>query len=119
VGFLNSFTARHHQLIYSKVTDNKGPLHFELLSNATTTAVYFAFSPLCTSSTQHLSNIDILQCFDTMTLLVGRQEEHLACEKLTDEVLAWLCLEQGANDLHMVELMPLPPSLASLKSRLV
>jgi len=25
-----------------------------------------------------------------MTLLVGRQEEHLACKKLSDEVLVWL-----------------------------
>jgi len=25
-----------------------------------------------------------------LTLLVGHQEEHPACEKLTDEVLAWL-----------------------------
>jgi len=32
-----------------------------------------------------------------------------------------ICLERGADDLHMVQLMPLPPpsSLASLKSRLV
>ena len=29
-------------------------------------------------------------------------------------------LERGANDLHMVQMMPLPPSsLASLKSRMV
>jgi len=25
-----------------------------------------------------------------LTLLVGRQEEHLACRKLSDEVMAWL-----------------------------
>jgi len=25
-----------------------------------------------------------------LTLLVGRQEEHLACKKLSDEVLSWL-----------------------------
>jgi len=25
-----------------------------------------------------------------LTLLVGRQEEHLACKKLSGEVLAWL-----------------------------
>jgi len=33
-----------------------------------------------------------------------------------DEVLAWLCLEQGANDLYVVHLMPLLPqsSLVSL-----
>jgi len=42
-----------------------------------------------------------------LTLLVGRQEGHLACKKLSGEVLAWLCLEQGA-DLHMAQLMPLP-----------
>ena len=28
--------------------------------------------------------------FDALTLLVGRQEEHLACKKSSDEVLAWL-----------------------------
>ena len=39
--------------------------------------------------------------FSALTLLVGRQEEHLACKKLSGEVLAWLfCLERGA-DLHM------------------
>jgi len=25
------------------------------------------------------------------------------------EVLAWFCLQQAANDLHMLQLMPLPP----------
>jgi len=40
---------------------------------------------------------------------VGRQEEHRACEKNR-----WwgagvvICLEQGANDLHMIQLMLLP-----------
>ena len=28
--------------------------------------------------------------FSTLALLVGRQEEHLACKNLSDEVLAWL-----------------------------
>jgi len=44
--------------------------------------------------------------FDALTLLVGHQEEHLACKNLNDEVLIWL---SGANDLHVVQLMPLPP----------
>ena len=43
--------------------------------------------------------------FSALTLLVGRQEEHLVCKKLNRGILAWL--EQGA-DLHMVQLMPLP-----------
>ena len=31
-----------------------------------------------------------------------------------------ICLERGANDLHVVQLMPLPPtSLATVKSRMV
>jgi len=48
--------------------------------------------------------------FSALTLLVGRQEGHLACEKLSGGVLAWLSvwtLEQGA-DLHTAQLMPLP-----------
>jgi len=42
-------------------------------------------------------------------LLVGRQEGHPACTKLSGEVLAWLSIsvERGA-DLHMAQLMPLP-----------
>jgi len=30
--------------------------------------------------------------FSVLTLLAGRQEEHLACKKLSDEVLVWLSL---------------------------
>ena len=37
---------------------------------------------------------------------IGRQEEHPACKTLSDEILS--CLERGANDLQMVQLMPLP-----------
>jgi len=43
-------------------------------------------------------------------LLVGRQEGHPVCKKLSGGVLAWLmviCLERGA-DLHTAQLMPLP-----------
>jgi len=44
-----------------------------------------------------------------LTLLVGRQEGHPACnKKLSGEVLAWLfCLERGA-DLHIAQLTLLP-----------
>jgi len=45
-----------------------------------------------------------LQC---LTPLVGRQEEHPACKKLSDEVI---CLARSANRLHIVQLMPLTPS---------
>jgi len=42
-----------------------------------------------------------------LTLLVGRQEGHPACKKQSGGVLAWFCMERGA-DLHMAQLMPLP-----------
>jgi len=42
--------------------------------------------------------------------MVGHQEEHPACKKVSDGVTGVvICLECGANDLHMVQLMPLPP----------
>jgi len=56
----------------------------------------------------------MVDAFSALTLLVGRQEGHQACKKLSSGMLAWLCLGQGA-DLHMAQLMPLPlttPSLA-------
>jgi len=48
-----------------------------------------------------------LYAFSALTLLVGRQEGHSACKKLSGGVLVWLSLEQGA-DLHTAQLMPLP-----------
>ena len=53
----------------------------------------------------YVSMINI--AFSALTLLVGRQEGHPACKKLSGGVLAWLSLEQGA-DLHTAQLMPLP-----------
>jgi len=52
-------------------------------------------------------SIAMTYAFRALTLLVGRQEEPT---KKSDEVLVQLfCLQQSANDLHMVQLMPLPP----------
>jgi len=46
--------------------------------------------------------------FSALTLLVGRQEGHLACKKLSGGVAGMvICLEQGA-DFHMAQLIPLP-----------
>jgi len=42
--------------------------------------------------------------FSALTLLDGRQEGHPACKKLSGGVP-----ERDANDLHMVQLRPLPP----------
>jgi len=40
-------------------------------------------------------------------LLVGRQEGHPACKKLSGGAGVVICLERGA-DLHTAQLMPLP-----------
>ena len=57
--------------------------------------------------------------FSALTLLVGPQEGHPACKKTewwgAGEVI---CLKRGA-DLHMAQQMPLPLTVASVKSRLV
>jgi len=41
-------------------------------------------------------------------LLVGHQEGHLACKKLSAGVLAWLSVWSEVQTLHTVQLMPLP-----------
>ena len=48
--------------------------------------------------------------FSALTLLVGQQEGHPACKKLSGGVLAWLSVwsEVQTADLHMAQLMPLP-----------
>ena len=45
--------------------------------------------------------------FSALTLLVGRQEGHPACKKLSGGAGIVICLERCA-DLHMAQLMPLP-----------
>ena len=46
--------------------------------------------------------------FSALTLLVGRQEGHPACKKLSGGVLAWLSYLERGTDLHTAQLMPLP-----------
>jgi len=47
--------------------------------------------------------------FSAWTLLAGRQEEHSACEKFSDEVLAWLSVWSEVQMIRiMIQLMPLP-----------
>jgi len=61
-----------------------------------------------------------LFAFSALTLLVGHQEEHSSCNKLSDEMLAWLsevtckCFAYGPADTTAI-----PSSHASLKSRMV
>jgi len=46
--------------------------------------------------------------FFALILLVWWQEGHLACEKLSSGILAWLSVWIENADLHMAQLMPLP-----------
>jgi len=68
----------------------------------------------------HDNNLNLILLFSALTLLVGRQEGHPACKKLSDGVLAWLsvwskvqtCILPSWCHCHSL-------SLASVKSRLV
>jgi len=55
--------------------------------------------------------------FSALTLLIGRQEGHPACKKLSGRVLVWLSVWSEVQTCIMAQLMPMP--LASVKSRLV
>ena len=57
--------------------------------------------------------------FSALTLLVGRQEGHLVCKKLSGGVLAWFCLKRGADLMWASWCCCHSLSLASVKSRLV
>jgi len=48
-----------------------------------------------------------LFAFSALTLLVGRQEGHLACKKLSGGVLAKLSVWGEVQTLHIAQLMPL------------
>jgi len=57
--------------------------------------------------------------FSALTLLVGRQEEHPACKKLSDKVLAWLSVWSEVHMFCIWFSWCHPSSFASLKSRIV
>jgi len=59
--------------------------------------------------------------FSALTLLVGGRKVIRPVKTKWWGTGVVICLEQGANDLHMFQLMPLPPniSLALVKSRMV
>ena len=59
----------------------KGPLNVRalLLSRECEAIAVLLFSTAC-----------VMYAFSALTLLVGRQEGHPACKKLSGEVLAWL-----------------------------
>jgi len=61
-----------------------------------------------------LKYLRVIFCaFSALMLLVGRQEGHPVCKKLSGGVLAF-CLERCAN-LHMAQLMPLPLTVSCFR----
>jgi len=57
--------------------------------------------------------LDLNYAFNALTLLVWHQVEHPGCAKFDWWGVGMvICLEQGANGLHMVQLMPLPPIIS-------
>jgi len=72
---------------------------------------------------QNLSLLSYI-ALSALTLLVGCQEEHLACKKLSNEVLVWLSVWSGVQIVCIWSSwchchLNTPSSLASFKSRLV
>jgi len=62
-----------------------------------------------------------LNAFSALTLLVGRQEGHPACKKLSGEVLAWLSVwsEMQTIAYGPADATAIPSSLAPVKFRMV
>ena len=50
----------------------------------------------------------IVNAFSALTLLVGQQEGHLACKKLSGGYLAWLSVWSEVQTCIRAQLMPLP-----------
>jgi len=48
--------------------------------------------------------------FSALTLLIWHQEEHPACKKLSDAMLAWLSVWREVQ--MIFQLMPLPPIIS-------
>jgi len=60
-------------------------------------------------------HLRIEEAFGALMLLVGRQELHVACRKLSGGVI---CLERGA-DFHMAQLTPLPLTVSCFSKILI
>jgi len=56
----------------------------------------------------HQKQPSVLCAFNALTLLVGWQEGHPACKKLSGGVLAWLSVWGEVQTWHTAQLIPLP-----------
>jgi len=61
-----------------------------------------------------------VDAFSSLTLLVGRQEGHPACKKLSGGVLAWLSVWSKVQTcIIMAQLMPLPLTVSCFSKILI
>jgi len=101
VTLVHNDTHKHEQILNFLMLSGLGFIFMRYLAE-----VWIAFS--------------VLSAFSALTLLVGRQEGHPVCKKLSSEVLAWLSVWSEVqtciwpNRCHCHSL-----SLAPVKSRLV
>ena len=63
--------------------------------------------------------VNVRCAFSALTLLVGWQEEHPVCKKLSGGVLVWLSAVTRGPDLHMAQLMPLPLTVSRFSKILI
>jgi len=79
------------------------------------------FLPFCLArnNSWNRSSVYFDVAFSALTMLVGRQEEHLACK--SDEVMAWLSILSDLQEIAYgsSDATATPSSLALLKSRTV
>jgi len=60
------------------------------MKRKTVHSAFYKFLLLLKKNTNNNSNNEHICAFSALTLLVGRQEGHPACKKLSGGVLAWL-----------------------------
>ena len=74
-----------------KLTHQGAVPDWERRNLMSTIALFELASPMFVCSLCMLLYID-MNAFSALTLLVGQQERHPACKKLTGRILAWLCV---------------------------
>jgi len=83
------------------------PFSFPLSALASTRQRHWATFSI--SSSRRFGGTRPINYFYALTMLVCRQEENPKCKNRVMGCWLVICLERGAHDLHMVQLMPLPP----------
>ena len=93
---------RHH--LVGKILRNVSHCDSQLCKHR-----HITTAPDCDSAEIRFVGKLMIPAFSALTLLVGRQEGHPACKKLSGGVLAWLSVwSEVQTCIIMSQLMPLP-----------